>query len=219
MLEDIFKRRRPDTDRLVAYGFCKWLQYEYSVDIMDGRFMLAVTVGENGDVSTAVTEKESGEPYVLYKTDASGAFVGRVRAEIETVLRDIDAKCFRPAVFKSDQALMLIDYIREKYGDEPEFLWNKLPDCAVWRRNDDRKWYGIIMTLQRSKLGINSDEKAEIIDLRLSPDKMDELIDGRRYFPGWHMNKKHWYTICLDGSVPDDELRQRIDESFRLAKK
>ena len=44
------------------------------------------------------------------------------------------------------------------------------------------------------------------------------MIDKKRYFPGWHMNKKHWYTIILDGSVSTEEICSRIDESYRLAK-
>lgn len=34
--------------------------------------------------------------------------------------------------------------------------------------------------------------------------------------PGYHLNKQHWNTVTLDGSVPDDEVRQMIDESYRL---
>ena len=34
--------------------------------------------------------------------------------------------------------------------------------------------------------------------------------------PGYHQNKRHWNTVELDGSVPDDELREMIDESYRL---
>jgi len=30
------------------------------------------------------------------------------------------------------------------------------------------------------------------------------------------MNKKHWNTITLDGSVPDDEIQLMIDESYSL---
>lgn len=33
------------------------------------------------------------------------------------------------------------------------------------------------------------------------------------------MNKKHWYTVCLNGTVPLDELFLRIDESYLLAVK
>ncbi|MGN1104647.1 MAG: MmcQ/YjbR family DNA-binding protein, partial [Candidatus Coproplasma sp.] len=39
------------------------------------------------------------------------------------------------------------------------------------------------------------------------------------YYPGWHMNKKSWYTLVLDGSVSDDEITERIKESYALAKK
>lgn len=34
--------------------------------------------------------------------------------------------------------------------------------------------------------------------------------------PGWHQNKEHWNTIILDGSVPDEVIRQMIAESYDL---
>ncbi|MBO0827364.1 MAG: MmcQ/YjbR family DNA-binding protein [Streptosporangiales bacterium] len=34
--------------------------------------------------------------------------------------------------------------------------------------------------------------------------------------PGYHMNKRHWNTVDVDGSVPDGELREMIDHSYRL---
>ncbi|MDL4816153.1 MmcQ/YjbR family DNA-binding protein [Actinomadura opuntiae] len=34
--------------------------------------------------------------------------------------------------------------------------------------------------------------------------------------PGYHLNKRHWNTVALDGSVPDDELRELIDHSYDL---
>jgi predicted DNA-binding protein (MmcQ/YjbR family) len=34
--------------------------------------------------------------------------------------------------------------------------------------------------------------------------------------PGYHMNKDHWNTVFLDGSVPDDELLGWIDDSYEL---
>ena len=34
--------------------------------------------------------------------------------------------------------------------------------------------------------------------------------------PGYHMNKKHWNTIVLDGTVPDDELAELIQLSYEL---
>jgi predicted DNA-binding protein (MmcQ/YjbR family) len=34
--------------------------------------------------------------------------------------------------------------------------------------------------------------------------------------PGYHLNKKHWNTIVLDGSISDDELDELIQHSYRL---
>ena len=34
--------------------------------------------------------------------------------------------------------------------------------------------------------------------------------------PGYHMNKDHWNTVFLDGSVPEDELLAWIDDSYEL---
>lgn len=34
--------------------------------------------------------------------------------------------------------------------------------------------------------------------------------------PGWHQNKEHWNTIILDGSVPDDDIKRMIAESYDL---
>jgi predicted DNA-binding protein (MmcQ/YjbR family) len=34
--------------------------------------------------------------------------------------------------------------------------------------------------------------------------------------PGYHLNKRHWNTIVLDGSIPDDELEELIEHSYSL---
>jgi len=34
--------------------------------------------------------------------------------------------------------------------------------------------------------------------------------------PGYHLNKRHWNTVALDGSVPDGELLELIDHSYEL---
>jgi predicted DNA-binding protein (MmcQ/YjbR family) len=34
--------------------------------------------------------------------------------------------------------------------------------------------------------------------------------------PGYHLNKEHWNTVTLDGSIPEAGIRTMIDESYRL---
>ena len=51
------------------------------------------------------------------------------------------------------------------------------------------------------------------------PENIEKIVDNERYFLAYHMNKKHWITICLDSSVDFNEICTRIDESYNLAKK
>ena len=166
---------------------------------------------------TRVTENATGEEYILYRTDAVGNYVGAVRAAVAAVLGEIADQCCETALFTARQSAELMAYVRENYGDELEFLWEKFPDCAVWRRRDSRKWYAVLLTVSRRKLGLPSDDRAEILDLRCDPELLQQRIDNRFYFPGWHMNKKHWYPIILDGSVPLERICRHIDESYLLA--
>ena len=56
-----------------------------------------------------------------------------------------------------------------------------------------------------------------MVNLKCEPAKAIELRE--RYpcvLPGYHMNKKHWNTIKVDGSVPDDLLKKWIDHSYDL---
>ena len=55
------------------------------------------------------------------------------------------------------------------------------------------------------------------ISLKCDPDFAAVLRD--RYAaitPGYHLNKRHWNTVALDGSVPDEELLELIDHSYEL---
>lgn len=219
MSEDIFRHKKIILAKLEPYGFKKYGNaYIYDTHILNDEFHLQVTVEKNSLPATKLTESATGEEYFLHKTDSVGAYIGEVRAAVFEVLQDIAARCCEVAIFKAEQSEKLIGYIREKYGDELEFLWKKFPDNAIWRRKDSGKWYGVLLTISRRKLGFDSDEIVEIIDLRSKPEQLEKLIDGERYFLGWHMNKRHWYTIILDGSVPFVELCRLIDESYLLAK-
>lgn len=37
--------------------------------------------------------------------------------------------------------------------------------------------------------------------------------------PGYHMNKKHWNTVVINGSIPDAEVKRMIDNSYALVVK
>jgi predicted DNA-binding protein (MmcQ/YjbR family) len=55
------------------------------------------------------------------------------------------------------------------------------------------------------------------VNLKCDPDLALELRDRyEQVQPGYHMNKKHWNTVVLDGVIPDPELRKMIDHSYDL---
>lgn len=60
----------------------------------------------------------------------------------------------REEIFRSEETLRTIRHIRASWGGEPEFLWEKFPDYAVFRRQDNAKWYAVILTVQAGKLGL-----------------------------------------------------------------
>ena len=55
------------------------------------------------------------------------------------------------------------------------------------------------------------------VNLKCDPDLALELRDRyEQVEPGYHMNKKHWNTVVLDGVVPEREVRKMIDDSYEL---
>lgn len=221
MEKAIFARKKLNIQRLGAYGFIKENDgYFYTTDILDGQFHMHISVTTDCQLHTQLIDASTGDEYTLHRiAGASGAFVGQVKEAYAELLQDIAAKCYEPDVFKCLQTRRIIEYVRETYHDEPEYLWQRFPENAVFRRKDTGKWYAVLLRLSGSKLGLPTDETIEIMDLRLSPEDMDATVDHERFFPGYHMNKKHWYTVYLNESVPADEIYRRIAESYQLSKK
>lgn len=55
------------------------------------------------------------------------------------------------------------------------------------------------------------------MNIKNTPAKVLELREQYpSVLPGYHMNKVHWVTVLIDGSVPDVLLKQWIDESYKL---
>ncbi|MDE6372100.1 MAG: MmcQ/YjbR family DNA-binding protein, partial [Clostridia bacterium] len=211
IIGEIFKKKVIDFDKLSQYGFVlNKEKFEYQTEILDKQMTLFISIDKKGAINTHVVDLETQEQYTLFLAeDAVGSFVGSVRQEYERVLRDIADKCCVTQVFKSKISQDVIEYVRTKYGDELEFLWKKFDDNAIWRRKDNGKWYGLILIVPKIKIGLDSQEKVEIIDLRVSPQEVESLIDNKRYFPAYHMNKKSWTTLCLAGSMEPEEIYRR----------
>lgn len=218
--DKIFKARVPDFDLLQKYGFVKKENsFVYVKDILAGRFNLTIKISLNGEITTKLIDKEVNDEYILHLVEfANGEFVTSIKAEYERVLKDIQSKCFKKQVFRSFQAKNVIDYCYKKYGDCLEFLWEKVDDNAIIRRKDTRKWYAVFMLIAKNKLGLEGEEIIEVLNLKLGKEKVSNLIDNKKYFKAYHMNKNYWITILLDESKSVKEILNLVDISYSLAK-
>lgn len=118
------------------------------------------------------------------------------------------------------------EYVKQKYKAEPEYLWRSYPDYAVFRHADNRKWFGIVMDVPESVLGLReaalgpvssaeSGGRVDILNVKVDdPILLEILLRQKGYFPGWHMNRRNWISIILDGTVALDEICGMIDASF-----
>lgn len=215
-----FKDSKVDLDKLVKFGFVKnGAVYEYQQPIVNNQFLIKITVNTDGDLETQVIDSETKAEYVLHlQPGATGKFVTKVANEYQAVLNKIQAACYEKDVFKEPQVRDIIDYINDTYDSQLEFLWKKFPHNAIWRRGDTNKWFGLLSVIPKSKLGLDSEKTVTVMDMRADSELIDKIVDNQKFFPGYHMSKHNWFTIMLDGTVDNQEIFDRLQASYNLAK-
>ena len=217
-LEDNMKKRVLNNNNLKKYGFkIQDNKKIYREKICNNQFEMIVEIKDN-IMTSKLIDLVNEEEYVLVDVqDSIGEFVGKVRQEYEEKLNAIINNCTEKEIFKQSQTKQIITYIREKYNDELEFLWEKYDDVAIWRNKQNDKWYGLLMIITEDKLGIDSNKKIEVLNIRYQKEESQKIIDKKNVFPGYHMNKKSWITIKLDNMVKTEKIKELIDNSYNLS--
>ncbi len=113
----------------------------------------------------------------------------------------------------------IFDYAKEKYGAEPEYQWLSYPTYAVLRHRENEKWYAIVMDVTKNKLGLDGSEPVDVLNVKLEPMLVDFLRQTDGFVSAYHMNKTHWLGILLDGTVPDEQILDLLDQSYQLTAK
>ncbi|MCI8796628.1 MAG: MmcQ protein [Dorea sp.] len=109
----------------------------------------------------------------------------------------------------------VFDYIKKKYKVFPEYPLKKYKGNAVFRHEENRKWFALVMKVQRNKLGLSGTEYVDVVNLKI--DDMiflDILMKDTGIIPVYHMNKQHWITVILDGTVKKERVFELIGMSF-----
>ncbi|MDN0123225.1 MmcQ/YjbR family DNA-binding protein [Yersinia aleksiciae] len=110
----------------------------------------------------------------------------------------------------------LFSYAREHFKSEPEYLWSKLPSYAVLRHHDGNKWFGIVMNVSGTKLGLKTDEELDILEVKVRPEYIGSLRKKDGILPAYHMNKEHWVSVLLSSSLSPKEIYELLADSHYL---
>ena len=97
----------------------------------------------------------------------------------------------------------LRDYCLSLLGTDEEFPFG--PDTSAFKVG------GKIFALSRLA------EDPLLVSLKCDPALAEELRHAHTaVIPGYHLNKRHWNTVIIDGSLPDEMVRDMVEDSYDL---
>ena len=215
---EIFKAYQFNSKKAKEYGFIEnqgvWT---YSLTILKGDFLMKITV-EDSDLTFQVFDQETGELYPqVHMESMRGTFFGSVREACLEVLYSIRKACFEVQEFLCPQTKRIMTLVQEKYGNQLEYLWEKSPDTAVLRHEDNQKWYAILMRIPWDRLDKGREGLVEAVNLK--HDQVADLLSQMGIYPAFHMNKRYWISLPLDDTLTEEKVLELFERSWFLTSK
>ena len=216
MLYHLLEQYDIDCKRAIAYGFSRT---EAGLELKKelpgvGLYAVFVIAGKSFEVN--VFDADTDEEYLPFNVlDNITGFVTGIREQVEDLVQEIKEKC----LLNSNMKLRLMEYCERKFGTEPEAPWEDSPDAYTFKTAKRNKWYALFMTIPYKSLGLAAKGTLDVVNIKLPPEKVLDLIDRVHFFPAYHMNKKHWITIVLDKEVDEPLVQQLLEESYGLVEK
>ncbi len=228
----------PQKDKLLAFGFAEaGGNLMFKKEIAGGQFYTEIKLSDK-NLSADVFETVTGEKYALFNVaSAQGAFVGQIRSEVQDVIGEIRSKCFISQDIKEKYVDFLHSYFHT-FGDNPwgeqgdagakmkcapangrvkgssEASLDRTYDTSIVFRCPNNKWFALLMQIKFKNLGFASEEPVWAVNLKA--ENVEAITDKKSIFPAYHMNKKYWISILLDGSVDIEKITELIDISYKL---
>ena len=110
-------------------------------------------------------------------------------------------------------------YINENYDILQEYPWDDSPNYTTFKHKDNKKWFALIMDIPYERLKVKKDGIVDVINLKNIPELIGGLRQEEGIYPAYHMNKEHWITVVLDGTVENKKVFELIDLSYELTRK
>lgn len=215
---EIFKAYQFNSKKAKEYGFVEnqgvWT---HSSNILQGDFLMLVTV-EDGVLGFQVYDQETGDLYPqVHMASMRGTFVGSVREACLEVLYEIRKSCFDVQDFIYPQTKRIMTRVQEKYENQLEYLWEKSPDTAILRHENNQKWYAILMRIPWDRLDKGREGLVEAVNLK--HDQVADLLSQNGIYPAFHMNKRYWISLPLDDTLTDEKVFELFERSWFLTSK
>ena len=79
-----------------------------------------------------------------------------------------------------------------------------------------KRWFAVIGSVPRRKVdpASSSNREVEVINVKVDSAQIKEVLFIGGYYPAFHMNKKCWVSIILDDTLADEEIQERVSDSF-----
>ena len=217
---ELFKKCVFDYSKLLKYGFKEENNiYYYEKYILDNNYKICIKI-ENNNVIGKIYDLIFNDEYLNLNVDSNLSFNNKIKEEYIKVLKDIKVKCTKESLFVFKQSNEITNYIKRKYKVNPEFLWDKSSGNGVFRNKNNKKWFGIILSVSKDKLDSKyKQEIIEVINLKLDETMIKELIKMDGFYRTYHMNKKSWISIILDNTLDNEIIYSLIDQSYNNVNK
>ena len=109
-------------------------------------------------------------------------------------------------------------YIEQTYGVAGEYPFVKDPQTCVFRHQNNRKWFAVIMEIPKIKLDLAGEGRIIVVNVKCDPRLIGSFREETGIFPAYHMSKAHWLTLALDGTAAEDTVKYLLEMSYDLTK-
>lgn len=110
----------------------------------------------------------------------------------------------------------IFDFASERYDVKPEYPWKENTAYAVLRHSDSEKWFALVMDITADKLGLNSDEEIDVLNIKVRKEFVGPLRAKKGIYRAYHMDKNNWVSINLNEVKKTEEIQDLIAESYEL---
>ncbi len=106
--------------------------------------------------------------------------------------------------------------------------WESAPEFMVFRHAENRKWFALkfYATLEQLLKLKPEDEvlreyasgaRVEIVNVKIDPEMISDIVREPGFLPGYHMNRKYWVSIVLSREVDAKKAKALIEMSYNLS--